>query len=293
VKVGPSPEWLRKSLEAIGQKSINNVVDATNLVMFNTGQALHAFDAKRLGSLDISVRLAENGEQMEALDEKTYTLTPSMLVIAAGGRPVGIAGVKGGMADRIDENTTDILLEAATFDGPTTRKTAAALKLRTDASARFEQVISPELAAYGMQQAVDLIAAIAGGKAEGFVDEYPAPLEQKKVSVSAQKINTVLGTKFDAQEIAAVFTRLDLPFTQEGGDIFTVTTLLSPRTSLKKSAASSGTTKCLPSNYLHSGRRQRSTRILPQPSARVKSFWQKDIPKCSPPSLRTAVSALC
>jgi phenylalanyl-tRNA synthetase beta chain len=96
VKVGPSPEWLRNSLEAIGQRSINNIVDATNFVMFNIGQPLHAFDAKRLGSLDIGVRAAREGETLAALDGKTYELSPGLLVIAAGGRPAGIAGIKGG-----------------------------------------------------------------------------------------------------------------------------------------------------------------------------------------------------
>src|SRR3989338_505739 len=143
VTVGPSPQWLKARLEAVGQRSINNVVDATNFVMFNTGQPLHAFDAGKLGSLALGVRLAKDGEVMEALDKKKYTLKDSMLVITAGDEPVGIAGVKGGMPAAIDESTKDIVIESANFDGVSVRKTAAALKLRTDASTRFEQVISP------------------------------------------------------------------------------------------------------------------------------------------------------
>jgi phenylalanyl-tRNA synthetase beta chain len=217
VKVAPSPEWLRKSLEAVGQRSINNVVDATNLVMFNTGQPLHAFDAHKLGSLSIGVRLAQEGEVMQALDKKNYTLTSSMLVITAADAPVGIAGVKGGMPAAIDEATVDIVIESANFEGVSIRKTASALKLRTDASARFEQVISPELAAYGMQQAVDLISTIAGGEVQGFVDVYPEPQKEKRVSVVLAHVNRLLGTQLTGAEVADALVRLGLPYKEEHG----------------------------------------------------------------------------
>src|SRR3989344_5625104 len=117
VAVGPSPEWLKQRLAAIGQRSINSVVDATNFVMFNTVQPLHAFDAGKLGSLSLGVRAAQDGEVMIALDKKSYTLKDSMLVITAGDVPVGIAGVKGGMPAAIDESTKDIVIESANFDG--------------------------------------------------------------------------------------------------------------------------------------------------------------------------------
>jgi phenylalanyl-tRNA synthetase beta chain len=217
VKVGPSPDWLKTSLEAIGQRSINNVVDATNLVMFNTNQPLHAFDAKRLGSLNIGVRLAKDGEQMQALDGNTYNLKSNQLVITAADRPVGIAGVKGGMADKIDESTTDIFLESATFDGPTIRKSAQSSKLRTDASARFEQELSPKLAEHGMRQVVKLIIETMGGTVEGFVDVYQNPQQQSYVSVTVEKVNSVLGTNLTAADIADVFTRLGLPYKEEHG----------------------------------------------------------------------------
>lgn len=217
VKVGPSPEWLRQSLEAIGQRSINNVVDATNMVMFNIGQPLHAFDAAKLGSLNIGVRAAKDGEVLEALDKKHYTLNSSMLVITAGDAPVGIAGVKGGMPAAIDQSTSDIVIESANFDGVSVRKTAQALKLRTDASARFEQGLSPELAAYGMQQAVDLILHIAGGELVGFVDVYPEPQPPMYTSVTVEKINRVLGTQLTGADVADVFQRLGLAYKEETG----------------------------------------------------------------------------
>lgn len=214
IKVGPSPEWLRSALEAIGQRSINNVVDATNLVMFNVGQPLHAFDAAQLmqkeGKYSIAVRAARDGETMLALDDKTYTLSPSNLVIvdAYSDVAIGIAGVKGGKPAGVSETTTDIIIESANFDGVSVRKTAAALKLRTDASARFEQVISSELAAYGMQQVVNVIAAVAGGEVVGFVDEYPTKEDIRPVTVSLSKINAVLGVVLSEEEVTDVFTRL-------------------------------------------------------------------------------------
>lgn len=216
VKVGPSPEWLVQALAAVGQRSINNIVDATNFVMFDIGQPLHAFDAAKLGSLAIGVRRAKSGETMEALDTKSYDLTDSMLVITAGDAPVGIAGVKGGMATGIDEKTTDIVIESANFDGVSVRKTAAALKLRTDASQRFEQVLSPELAAVGMRQVVDLIGTIAGGEIAGFVDVYPTVQSARSVSVSLAEINDALGTSLTLADVEDVWKRLSMIYHTDG-----------------------------------------------------------------------------
>src|SRR3989338_8348328 len=169
VKVGPSPEWLRVALESVSQKSINNIVDVTNYVMFHLGQPLHAFDAGKLkekdGSYAMTVRLAKRGEKLIGLDDKEYELTPSMLVIedAHAGQVASIAGIKGGKPTGIDDATTDIVLEAANWNGVTIRKTSQALKLRTDASDRFQQVISPALAPYGVKVAPERTPKIAGG----------------------------------------------------------------------------------------------------------------------------------
>ena len=222
VKVGPSPEWLRVALEGIGQRSINNVVDATNYVMFDLGQPLHAFDAGKLtqqdGTYALTVRTAQQGETMLGLDDKEYSLTTSMLAIADGntGEAVSIAGIKGGKPTGIDEATSTVILEAANWDGVTIRRTSTALKLRTDASDRFQQVISPELTAYGLKAASDLIIQIAGGEVVGFVDEYPRPSAQKQVSVTLSKINAVLGTELPIADVAEVFTRLGLAHVQTG-----------------------------------------------------------------------------
>jgi phenylalanyl-tRNA synthetase beta chain len=219
---------LKTALESIGQRSINNVVDATNYVMFNLGQPLHAFDAGKLiaadGAYAFDVRRAQPGEKITALDNKEYELNDSMLVVGDANASVaaGIAGVKGGLPAAVDATTHDIILEAANFNGVSVRKTAAALKLRTDASARFEQVISPELAAYGMKAVVELIHTIAGGELVGFVDEYPVPHAIQSVSVSAPKVNQVLGTQLTQDQMERALTRLDLSHTV-AGETFTVT----------------------------------------------------------------------
>ncbi len=223
VKVGPSPKWLVDRLAAMGQQSINNVVDATNYVMFNTGQPLHAFDAGKLvkgenGGYMIEVRKANAGEKLLALDNKEYELNDSMLVIvdAQKGVPIGIAGVKGGMPAGIGNDTTSIIIESANFNGASVRKTAQALKLRTDASSRFEQVISPELAAIGIRAAAKLIIDLAGGELSAFSDSYPKPQEKVSVSVSLEKINHVLGTSLSNTDVEDVFKRLTFSCTYSG-----------------------------------------------------------------------------
>jgi phenylalanyl-tRNA synthetase beta chain len=228
VKVAPSPEWLRAALESMGQRSINNVVDATNFVMFNLGQPLHAFDAGKLKSVDgvfaFDVRRARAGEKIMALDNKEYELNESMLVVSDkhSDISIGVAGVKGGLPAAVDESTQNIIIEAANFNSISVRKTAAALKLRTDASARFEQVLAPELAAYGTKAVVELILQLAGGSLHGFVDEYPVPQKIDPVSVTVSKVNAVLGTQIPQSEMVRALTRLDLSHVVQG-ETLTVT----------------------------------------------------------------------
>lgn len=222
ITVGPSPAWLREALESVGQRSINNVVDATNYVMFDLGQPLHAFDAARLtahdGTYAIRVRRAAGGESMRALDGKEYAFTDSMLLItdAHADEPIGIAGVKGGAPAGVTEDTATIIIESADFDGVSVRKTAQALRLRTDASSRFEQGISPEVAAFAMRAAADLIRSIAGGTIEGFVDVYPVPASQRVAHVTTGSVNALLGTSFGDADVADVFRRLGLAHVQTG-----------------------------------------------------------------------------
>ncbi|MES2007044.1 MAG: phenylalanine--tRNA ligase subunit beta [Patescibacteria group bacterium] len=227
VTVGPSPAWLKKNLEALGQRSINNIVDATNFVMFNIGQPIHAFDAAKLtqkdGIYSIAVRAARAGEKMMALDNKEYTFTEGMSVIADAHADIaiGIAGIKGGMPAGVTEATKDIIIEVANFAGVPVRRTASLLKLRTDASARYEQVLSPTLAAFGMHSVAALIQKIAGGEVVGFLDTYPSPQKETRVEVTMLHINRVLGTTLSGAEVADVFTRLGFAY-KEDSDVFEV-----------------------------------------------------------------------
>lgn len=216
VTVGPSPAWLTEALEAVGQRSINNVVDATNYVMLNIGQPLHAFDAAKLqekdGTYAIGVRPAKEGEHITTLSQEEYAVHPSMLLItdAHADTPIGIAGVKGGKAAEVTGETTRIIVESANFDGTTIRRTAQALKLFTEASVRFQNRPSPELAAYGMRDVVALITEIAGGKVVGQVDVYPVRSVSTPVSVSLARVNGLLGSEFLLSEVIDAFRRLDL-----------------------------------------------------------------------------------
>jgi len=241
VKVGPSPKWLVERLASMGQRSINNIVDATNYVMFETGQPLHAFDADKVKG-GIEVRRMREGESLDLLKMtkevaggETVNVNrkivqapgggPGFLVIADQSGPLAVAGVKGGERAAVTESTTSLILESANFDGVAIRQTSRSLNIRTDASARFEHGISPELAAHGMRALADLIVQIAGGEIEGFVDAYPHRQEASEVSVTLAQVNAVLGTTLTQADVAEVFTRLGFSFTQDT-DIFTVTSPL-------------------------------------------------------------------
>lgn len=208
VKVGPSPEWLKKSLEALGQRSINNIVDASNYVMFDIGQPSHAFDASIVGE-GVLVRQAEKGETLKALDETEYTFTEEDTVIAtlADKRALSIAGIKGGMESGISEATTDIFVETANWDPITTRKTASRLKLRSDASSRYENGIVPEMVPYGLKAVVDLVLEIAGGELVGYSEVNDTTSKKTSVTVSLEKINSVLGLSLTTNDVISVIER--------------------------------------------------------------------------------------
>jgi phenylalanyl-tRNA synthetase beta chain len=163
VTVGPSPEWLRKRLESIGLRSINNVVDVTNFILWELGQPLHAFDLTKLAQATIVVRRAREGERLVTLDGQERELKPGMLVIADAERPVALAGVMGGLESEVTEATRDILLESAHFDRRAVRITARGLGMHTDASHRFERGSDPELCAEAASRAAALIAELGGG----------------------------------------------------------------------------------------------------------------------------------
>src|ERR1044071_5480479 len=182
VRIGPSPDWLVKRLEAIGQRPINNVADITNYVLHEVGQPLHAFDFKKLGGKRIVVRRATAGEKLKTLDGVERELTTEMLVIADAERPVALAGIMGGEESEISAATTDVLIESAYFDPDSVRRTARRLGMDTEASKRFERGADCANVVNAQTRCVELICEIAGGSAtEDVVDVYPRPFPARSV----------------------------------------------------------------------------------------------------------------
>lgn len=215
VTVNESPEWLRLSLQSLGQRSINNVVDATNYVMFMLGQPLHAFDLAKLGGASIVVRAGKDGEVLTTLDGKEVALNKSIMVIADSKEVLGIAGIKGGTKAEVDQYTTSIMIESANFDASTIRMTAQKIDIKTDASKRFESGLSPYTAEGAMKMVATLILDIAGnadsvvGKP---VDIFPKKPKIRTVAVSLFDINHVLGTKFAGKDAQMVWKSLGFAF---------------------------------------------------------------------------------
>ncbi|HEV2106793.1 MAG TPA: phenylalanine--tRNA ligase subunit beta [Thermomicrobiales bacterium] len=217
IEVGPSPAWLVRRLQAAGVRSINNVVDVTNYVMLEIGQPLHAFDLDRLHGHRVIVGRAEPGERMETLDHQERSLTPDMLLIRDADRPVAIAGVMGGIESEVDDNTTHLLLESATFDMLSVRHTARDLKLRTDASARFERGLDPELVGVAAARATQLLLEVCpGSRVTHHQDVYPHPVSHRTFSFPFPRIKRVLGIPIDANTVCDVLTRLGFEVTLSG-----------------------------------------------------------------------------
>jgi len=210
VRVGPSPDWMQRRLRACGVRPINNIVDITNYVLFEYAQPLHAFDLARLNGPAIHVRRAREKEKLLSLDGIVRDLTPDMLVIADALRPVAIAGVIGGEETAVTTATTDILLESANFSGPSVRQTSRALGLRTEASARFERALPPELALAGARRAASLIAELAGGTVHReWADIYPRPQQPVRVNLRPALIDDMLGTHVPLEEAESILKRLN------------------------------------------------------------------------------------
>jgi phenylalanyl-tRNA synthetase beta chain len=211
VKIGPSPAWLARRLDAIGLRPINNVVDVTNYVMFETGQPLHAFDFDKLEGRRIVVRRAKQGEKLVSLDGLNRNLGPDMLVIADAARPVALAGVMGGRDTEISAATVNVLLESARFDPLSVRKTSRKLMLRSDSSYRFERGIDPTLPERASLRAAQLILETAGGElARGVASAGQSGYCPKQLTLRLAKLRQVLGIDLPPQEVMEAFTRLRL-----------------------------------------------------------------------------------
>ena len=209
VNVQPSPDWLRQGLEAIAEKSINNVVDVTNYVMFELGHPLHAFDFDKLHEHRIVVRRAKPGEKIRTLDGAERALTKDMCVVADAGRAVGIGGVMGGAETEISFSTRNVLIECAWFDPVSIRRTSKALGLRSEASYRFERGADPAMAELASQRAAELIQQVAGGELlAGVVDVYPHRAPEQKIELSRQELLRVMGADVPDRDIEAILSAL-------------------------------------------------------------------------------------
>ncbi|MGZ5436684.1 MAG: phenylalanine--tRNA ligase subunit beta [Pyrinomonadaceae bacterium] len=208
-KIGPSPAWLVKTLETIGQRPINNVADITNYVLHELGQPLHAFDLAKLDEQRIVVRRARRGETIKTLDGVDRTLDEQMLVIADASRPVAVAGVMGGEESEISNATTDILIESAYFNPQSVRRTAKLLGLNTEASHRFERGTDPEGVIRAQDRCVALICEIAGGTAtEGAFDAYPNPVKSREVSLRPPRVEAITSLRVETEEVQRVLAAL-------------------------------------------------------------------------------------
>jgi phenylalanyl-tRNA synthetase beta chain len=209
VKVQPSPDWLRQRLEAIGQNSINNVVDITNYVMFELGHPLHAYDLDKLNERRIIVRKSKAGEKIRTLDGAERTLAKDICVIADGARAIGIGGVMGGAETEISFSTRNILIECAWFDAIAVRRTSKALGLRTEASYRFERGADPEMAELASRRTAELIQQVAAGEIlSGVIDVYPRPEPQQKIKFTRKELLRVMGADIPDRDIEDILSAL-------------------------------------------------------------------------------------
>jgi phenylalanyl-tRNA synthetase beta chain len=216
VKIGPAPLWMQTRLMSAGIRPHNNVVDITNYILLEYGQPLHAFDYDRLGSKEILVRRANDGEKFTTLDDAERTLTSDHLVITNGTEPVALAGVMGGANSEVTSDTTTVLLEAAYFTGGTVRKASKDHGLRSEASARFEKGVDPNRVRAAGERAAYLMAKYAGGEVlEGASEVDTLTVEPAVVSITLEKINSVIGTNLTVAEVEAIFERLQFAVTSE------------------------------------------------------------------------------
>jgi phenylalanyl-tRNA synthetase beta chain len=224
VTVGPSPAWLQERLRGAGSRPINNVVDATNYVMMELGQPLHAFDLNKLRGSSIVVRRASAEENsFTTLDGEDRKITPDMLMICDADRPVAIAGVMGGQDSEVDESTSDVLLECALFDTKSIRATRRDLIMSTDASYRFERGVDPEGMALALQRAVSLIVLTAGGEVDGPVlDVCPRAWAASNVDLRLSRIERLLGLPMSSAQVRGYLEPLGFEVTGEDDGVMHV-----------------------------------------------------------------------
>ena len=218
VKVAPSPEWLAARMQSVGVRSINNIVDATNYVLHELGQPIHAFDLAKLGGNEVIVRPGRKGETLVTLDGTTRKLDERITVIADATTAHAVAGVMGGRDSEVTDSTTDLFVEVAIFDPRHTRAARRALGLSTDASYRFERTIDPELPPAALQRVVEIITALAGGTVDGApIDLYPEPRAIAPVILRVARVGRLLGEAVPVAEIAKLLTAIGFTVAMRAG----------------------------------------------------------------------------
>lgn len=221
IKVGPSPEWLKKSLMAVGLRSINNIVDITNYVMADVGQPMHAFDANTVADSTIIVRTAQDGEEFVTLDNEKRKLDSSMLVIADEQKSLAIAGVMGGLGSGISDQTNTIIFESANFEAASIRSTSTKLGLRSDSSSRFEKSLDPNLTMQALQKAVGLVLQICPGAqvASKVIDESKFSLKQGPISLNMQLLEKKIGVTLRPKEVIKILEQLGFGLKIKGEEL--------------------------------------------------------------------------
>lgn len=212
VKVGSSPDWLKKKLTSIGLTPINNVVDITNFVLHETGQPLHAFDASKIKNQKVIVQQLAENTVFKTLDEQERKLSSEDLIICNGNNePMCLAGVFGGIDSGVSDSTTNVFLESAYFNPVSVRKTAKKHNLSTDASFRFERSVDPNLVLFALKRAANLLVEICGATIESKIsDVYPNKINHTSLTLHFDKVDTIIGEKIDREQITAILNDLDI-----------------------------------------------------------------------------------
>ena len=224
VKIAPSPEWMQRRLAACGIRPINNLVDITNYVMEEYGQPMHAYDMSTIAGKKIVVKRASNGDIFQTLDGQERKLDENMLMIWDAEKPIGIAGIMGGENSKITDDVKDMVFEAACFDGTNIRLTAKRLGLRTDASGKFEKGLDPNNAKDAIDRACQLIEEMGAGEVVGgMIDVYDEVRQPKRVPFNPDKINKLLGTDIDKEDMLGYFKMLELEYDESTGELIVPT----------------------------------------------------------------------
>ena len=221
VTIEPSPLWMQNRLRNSGIRPINNVVDVTNYVMLELGQPMHAYDYDCVADHTLIARRAKAGETLTTLDGNEREINESMLIIADTKGPIGVAGVMGGLTSEVTDKTTNVLFEAAVFNGPSIRRTSKALGMRSEASGRFERGVNHKYTAYAIDRAAQLLQQICPSckVSVGVIDVYPEPVEQRTVTFTAEQINDYLGTSIEKDRMVDILTKLEFGITESGDTI--------------------------------------------------------------------------